>query len=368
MINHYARWGVVALIGVLPLLYWPGFLAAGSTPKWLAASVLLPMLAIYAPRPAAWRAGLLFLLWCAATSLWALSTPMALDRLWLFCLVGLAFISAGALTRYQYRVGMGIALAGIGLNGALILGRLGGVDVLDVVFDHKLLHTTDYAGLFINRNRLAAAAVAISVPGLVLWKWRVIPILAIGLLSKAAMVGGLTALIASTLQRRWWRTGAFICAMAALSATGYLHYLGVDKLGKTGWEHQRVYDRASLFINTAANITVTGQGLGSFWAGFPTFANDVVKSPGSVYTFDKRARTAHNDVLTLAYETGLIGLALFASLIVIIMRRPKRCLEDWAAWSGVVVILGMGMVSFPLYTPFAALMFGIHAGFLCRER
>jgi len=312
--------------------------------------------------------GALFLAWSALTCFWALSLPMALDRVWLFTLVGLAFICGSMLKRPDFRMGIALCLVGMALNGVIILGGLVGIDFLTVLFDTKTLVTTEYAGLFINRNRLAAAAMAISVPGLVLWKWRVFPVLAMGLLSKAAMVGGLVALVAVVAKKRRWRTALFICAVAGLSATGYIYSLGVDKLGERWLNHQHFQNRVALFVNTAATLDLTGRGVGSYWTGYPLINDAVMESPASVYTFGKRPRTAHNDVLTVGFETGLIGLAVFVMLVVIIMRRPLRSEEDWAAWCGIVTILGMGLVAFPLYTPFPALLFGIQAGFLCRAR
>jgi hypothetical protein len=359
---------LIALMGIMPLVYWTGFLASSTTPKWLVMSAFLPMIAFYADRPPVWKTGAAFLVWSALTCFWALSLPMALDRLWLFTLIGLAFVSGSMLTRDLYREGVAMCLTAMGLNGVVILGGLVGVDFLTAIFDSKTLATTDYAGLFINRNRLAAAAMAIAVPGFVLWKWRVFPVFAIALLSKAAMVGGLVALVSAMMRLRRWRTALIICAVAGLSATGYIYSLGVDKLGERWLNHQHFQNRVALYLNTAATLDITGRGVGSYFTGYPLIATAVTESPGSVFTFDRRPRTAHNDALTIGFETGLIGMALFVSLVVIIIKRPLGCKEDWAAWAGIMTILGMGLVAFPLYTPFPALLFGIQAGFLCRER
>lgn len=119
--------------------------------------------------------------------------------------------------------------------------------------------------------------------------------------------------------------------------------------------------RFALWLNSLAMISIFGHGAGSFVSEFPLYADAAIKTPSNVYSFAMAPRTAHNDLLTLLAEHGLIGVALLSSL----GRRPSSNPTDLAV---LVAILVMGTVNFPLYLPHGLVIAAFCLGHAYRGR
>ena len=124
--------------------------------------------------------------------------------------------------------------------------------------------------------------------------------------------------------------------------------------------------RIAYWVNSVAHLTPWGAGIGSFWAEYPIM--NTVETTIGAYSFDIRPRTAHNDALTVALETGLVGIALLVWFVVDVLFRPVRDNGDRAARLLVVTFLLLGLGAFPLYLPAASTMAALAAGYLCRSR
>jgi hypothetical protein len=113
-------------------------------------------------------------------------------------------------------------------------------------------------------------------------------------------------------------------------------------------------------------VTIQGKGIGSFWAEYPAYAKAVIPSPVSLINAKMRPHTAHNDVLTVVVETGVIGLLLALGFIVHVMNTRHRDEESRAAKAAIYTFFALGLFSFPLFVPTTGALFALAAGFLVR--
>lgn len=345
---------------LIAVVYWPGFVASASTPKWMLLSLAVP--ALLAFRPFAWTLahtlGMAFLGWCALTLIWAVSLYDGIETLWHFILYGMIFCLGSGLRSVK---GPLVCFAlGVGISGLLAPLQLPAVyELLDWRLPDFILQAAPPAGLFMNRNYMAEAALCAAV-GLVAYRdWRLAaPLLP---LAPAVVLAGSAGAFASALLVGCTVIPKKLAALIVVSAVG----IGAVwfNFGPSS-ERSSFNQRLSLYGNTAAMITPAGYGIGSYWAVYPLFHDAVRETPLGTYSYTTRPRTAHNDALTLGAETGIVGLILAALFALSILTKPKE-----PAWYVFAAFLCLGLFNFPLYhTPATAFLAFLCAGHLCRDR
>ena len=335
---------------IAAIAYWPGLVAPGDTARWAALSIMIPLLAlVFLPHGRRWGMAhvtlLAWLAWAAITVTWAISFPDALDGLWKACLLAAAFLlGARAATVRPALAGF---VWGICVNAVFVLAQLGGSSLV--------LQTAAPAGLFVNRNFLAEAALLALAAGVSLRMWWSVPWCALAWLapmSRGALLAG--ALVAAgwlwTRSRLW--SALLLVHGAALVAAAAL--LQPERLASVGY-------RLDMWRDTLAALSPWGVGVGNYWAGFPAAATTVT---AGVYSFAMSPRTAHNDLLTVAFETGVIGALLLGAVVVTALRRRSA---DEPAWLVFLAFVGLGLAAFPLFNPATAFMGALCAGALCRR-
>jgi len=305
---------------------------------------------------------------------------MAFDRVWKFALAGMIFAAASTLDARQYRHCVFAFGIGVAINALVAVGMKSGlvpiVSSAQIGQKFGIFTTTPTtpAAMMVNANYLAAAAVLAIVPLIVcggrIWG-RVVAILCfpalVLALSKAAVVG-----IAGTAVAAMWRLSRKVAVAILVISVGalcaYPFTLGVDGYGNSGFMHIKVKNRIVLAANTASGITVFGHGAGSFWPIYPKYANSVLDASQTEYSFNRRPRTAHNDFLTIAFEGGVVALALWLAFIAIILRRTIETREKLAAWLTTVAFLALGLFHFAAFLPHSLFVAMLHAGYLAQKR
>jgi O-antigen ligase len=137
----------------------------------------------------------------------------------------------------------------------------------------------------------------------------------------ASAIGGLAlfVLVSRRVGSRLLVWSAAIVLVAV--AVGFIAWIGADVVGSQLGTYRSIENEASFRFRTVVwramleNITPflkTGSGLGTFEDSFAPFT-----PAGSAQRWDR----AHNDYLQLLWETGVVGVLLFAVAAVIFIRR-----------------------------------------------
>lgn len=197
------------------------------------------------------------------------------------------------------------------------------------------------AGLFGNRNFLAEAALLIVIPSI--WSRSFYrgglcaPSLALTDSRSAVISAGIVALTAI------WRRSALVSVSIACIVV-----LGVVWASGSISKQHSMENRLAIWQDTADGLTWTGRGVGSFYATFPEHATRSLKVGPALI----RTEHAHNDWLEIAYEFGLVGLALALLFAWRVIQGPVNewslvflafCVEscfDYALWNAGTAILG----------------------------
>lgn len=373
---------LIATAFLLPVAYVPVFVQVALTPKLILLSVMVPLMLARRETPGwTWPHIIcaLFLGWGALTLTWT-STPYdGLLRLWEFILIGGAFhighatdwlllrrtllaFAAGVLVSLPVAAGQWL-LAWPGHVGewpqtvaAATQAWLGSGSIWkDGIWQAGLA-----GGLFGNPNHLGEAAV-LALAGISWLPWApwllfggALALLAAASLSKSA---GLTAWWLACLLVLRWRSWAFLGLLAAgVAAAGW--YVWVMGLGDA-----RIEPRLALYLNSLAMITVIGKGLGSYWAEYSLGAMAWWPSPETIFGFAIRPQNAHNDLLTIAVEMGIVGTALAVAFVAAVLKNYGNT----TARIVFLTFLFMSMWNFPLYSYTPAFVAFLCAGHLCRS-
>ena len=338
---------------LLTLLVIPDGMITANLPRWFLLSLSLPWLALNLSL-AGWRmswnwpsvllSAWLCYAWCSL--LWAPSWSAGLGQWWQFVLLGIAlwlgasgFSLAWSLRAFVY---------GMSVNGWLAAAQ--------AWFDWTVLPSIagQPAGTFVNQNHLATAAllaVPLAVAGRQYVTW---PGLLLALWLPQSLNVWLSGLVLGLLYV--WQCGR---------ARRWVHWLAASMIAiglvslPQAWQWAAQYDpvRRELYQTTIAQLTWHGHGLGSFWTLFPQWTGQVTLTQ----TYLRQPVTAHNDLLTVASDTGLAGLLLIGAVLWIIGRAPHD-----APRFVVVAFLLLGLFGFPLYQPVAATVAALCLGHCLR--
>ena len=137
---------------------------------------------------------------------------------------------------------------------------------------------------------------------------------------------------------------------------------------------QSIKARLEVFVNTGAMILdkpVFGHGTGSYNYNYHiyqevhtrlfNFGSSVVSDPVTY------AGNAHNEILQIWSEQGLIGLALALWFGFLLMRRRETGIHG-AAWGTMVLGASLSMVGFPLHNGHTAALIAVAAGIMSKDK
>jgi len=330
-----------AVAFLLTVAFVPWFTNAATAPRWALLSVAVPALLYISGRNVrhaeyASLLGLAFLAYAAASLAWAPDPYQGAWLLWQWALLAGCFVVGARLPSLRPVV----IAAGIGLaiSGALAIAQAFGW--------RGIPQNNAPAGLFVNRNYLAEAAVLalVGAVGYRLW-WLAVALVPAVVLPTAR--GAAVALAGVGAAWLWTRSRATALWLIALGMIGVSLTFSAHNASMA--------QRLDLWKSTVAGLTWAGSGIGSFYARFPSHAP-------SWPLLEHRPVHAHSDPLELVYEFG-IGAAPIGALLVILMWGPLT-----PARAMLLAFLIEGAFGFPLRWPVTAFLAALAAGHLCRER
>jgi hypothetical protein len=331
----------------LMVAYWPGISGVAMTPRWDVAALLAVVL-FFAPRvrvTAAHWLGLVLIAWLALSMLWndgaeagRLDGAHALLEL---VIGAIAFAVGSTLTNLR-GVMIGAAI-GIGVNSVVAIAQSYGWDgPIETIYG-------GYAGLFYNRDRLAAAAAVVAVGVVALPRvWLLLPLLLPSLIlapSRAAWLALATGcFVLSPFKMRSLIASIVIACFASML------FHGIDSSN---------LERFAIWRETIANLSFFGHGLGSFREIFPQVAQS--------YDFNHwqtRPEHPHNEWLWLAFEGGTPALGLGSAFALSVWSRA-----DSASGRGVLAgLLVLSVFAMPFHDPATLVLGALCAGYLARGR
>lgn len=358
-----AKGGAIMILGIfgfaLAAAYVPWITGAAATPRWAVLVVGAVTGIFMGGRPAriseAHILGTLFIVWALISMSWA-PAPEAFDAAWKLILLALLFSLGYALADLR-PLFIGAAL-GIGISSwMVIMDRLGLIEYAQV---------SRPSGLFVNGLYLAefSAMVIVGLLAHGLWRWSLLcwPSLLLVTLAR----GPLVAMLVAGLVVVWSRSRAMAAFAAAGFVAGALPVL-------TAWRPATVVERWVTWTDAMGDLTLRGHGLGSYFSRAPLISSQ--PDPSAM-----RNLHVNNDLLEVAYELGVPGLALaLAFLATLLWARSQavrhRALIPTLAGSNpaapaklvVIVFVVEGLVGFPFHLPWTAGLFAIVAGHVARD-
>jgi hypothetical protein len=333
---------VLAFVGLISAAaFWPGMAGAAGDARWTALYVALPASLCFVelrPNRMYWL-GAAFLALASLSLFW---TTVPLDGI--AAMMQLMVLACAFLLAHSYEDARPFySWAGLGLwvsSGIAILQALGYEPVIKAWTNHD-------TGLFVNQNIMGecAAVVFVALVADRTW-WIALGVLPALVLSdcRAAWLAVLCCLIFAGWQR-WPKLQPILLLSPALAGIVVYTHRGFGSL----WE------RVEMWKDTAAGLTWFGHGIGSYYSTFGAHASIIDTSSYQVWH-------AHNDLLELAFELGIPGVALaftFGALIFWQAAERER-----------VVLIALGVVSFlafPFHDPATVAIFGIMAGHVARH-
>ncbi len=312
---------------LVAVAYVPWFADAANTPRWVLLSLLVP---------AAWRvqtwipahiAGAVFIALAAASLLWTPVPIEGLQPLWQFILLGAVFCIGVELENME----------------PIFVGAAWGLSVSSAValFQHEP------TGLFLNKNFMAEAAVLVAVGLMVYKRWEMLPMLMPAIFLPLSRGALLALAVAGVL--RWRAGGAGIRSTAWLVATIFVAFVVLLIEQPNG---ASLGERWVIWSYTANHLSWFGHGLGSFYIDFPSFQDG---------GFARRFDHAHNDLLELAYEFGVLAVPLLLVWLAAMWQHSQVRLV-------LIAFTVEGCFGFPLFLPVTGALAALVAGHLCGDR
>lgn len=299
---------------------WPGISGMATTPRWVVVMIGLPLLLFFGER-IRWRAlylpGLALVAWLAVTGGLAAHPPAAVEPL-IFLVMGAGAFALGTTLGDTKPLVLGAAV-GLTISSLVAVAQWLGVSPIEAKYFP--------AGLFYSSDRLAACVVLVFADAVALRMWWALPGLAPAFLlaqSRASVVALIVMLTISQGQHS--RMLGWVLAVIGLAA------ISVPIAG--GWRTNGVNERLDLWQDTWNALTFWGHGLGSFTDTFPQYAQrfDIAHA---------RPEHPHNEFLLMAYEGGVLGIALAVAFCIGVWRASAREWRPTLAALGVLAFLGM---------------------------
>lgn len=309
----------------------PGVTSVTIPTGWAALSATLPI-AAWRPGRIAWphAAMILFLAYAGVSICWSTSPLSGVYRLWQALIVAGAFWLGSTVPPRTILVGLG--LGGV-LSSALAIGQATGWDFV-YRFSADQSSGLHYNGVF------SGMIAALTIVALFCTDRRLWP-LALAQLPALVLSGSRGALVAAGcgLLFTWLRHPSILAGFLA----AILFYAG---LGLTPSD----IERGQIFSATVGLLAPFGNGAGSF-------ADLYITTGGRLVHLEH----AHNDALQLAFEFGIGSVPLLAIWAALAADTRSQY------WPTHCTFLLLSAITFPLYTPLAALVWALCAGHTVRD-
>jgi len=270
--------------------------------------------------------GLLLIFWSLVSVLWSFNQYDSVDRLIHLLIIAQIFVLGSRIESLkEIFIGLGL---GTGISTFLYL------------------YFNMPAGLFVNQTLLGETAI-LTLIGLCIYKlWWFIPVVLPSLFSgsRGVLLAGIITVI------MWvWSKSKFLAVslISPIIVFGFLSYKFNIRLSS-------VYERFDLWKDSLNGVTLFGQGIGSYHSAYPYFAE-------RIDTLKYRPMQAHNDLLQVFFELGIIGGILVIGFVYLLMKVKDN--EKYIIYCFIV----LSMFSFPIYMPVSAFIFAIVSGYMSRN-
>jgi hypothetical protein len=327
--------------------YWPGISGVATTPRWIV-GVVIALAWCFSGirtefRPVHWF-GLALIAVMALSLAWSGSRLDGVDALFKVTIIACAFMWGGTLS--DARPFVNGAAIGLAISSGIAIAQALGWQGVET-------YAGGDAGLFFNRDRLAAAAalVAAGVLALNLPRWCFLVLLPSLILAQSRAAWLAVAIGLFAVKSRSKRMKAI---MAVVLVGGAL----ITLLARVG--DSSVNERLALWHDTLAGLntlgtSLVGHGLGSFYATFPRFASwfDIAST---------RPDHPHNELLWFAYEGGFLVVLVAGAFAVALWRTVADDVKPV-----LVATFVLAMFAMPLHDPATAVVVAVLAGFGCRD-
>ncbi len=324
---------------LLTVAYWPGVSGAATTPRWDVAA-LLAIVLFAAPRVqliAAHIVGIALVGWLLLTLIWSEGRLDGVDAAFKLIIIAVAF-AVGSLALDLRPLFAGAAV-GVTVSSGIALAQIYGW--------HGLPSYGVASGLFFNPDRMASAAAIVFVGAVALRLWWFVPGLLPALVlpqSRAALLAVAVAIALMAWNKTGFRWALLLLGGIAVAAYAFVHR-GIDG---------GVTERLALWQDTIGALTWSGHGLGSFWTTFPSHAFHFGSS-----LLSSRPDHPHNEWLWLAYEGGIVAVALFTALSILCWRS-----SDMQVRCVLIALFVLSLFAMPFHDPATAVLGSLVAGHL----
>lgn len=347
----------MAILGFLvAAAFVPFWMDPAAAPRWIVLSVGVPLALACAPRSPVTRAQAMLAGFAAVamvSTFWAVSLWDGAWRCWQIMIALGAFRLGSALSPGDWRRAMTGFSLGIAVSAMIAVFQVSGVPVVP--------QGPRPGGLFWNKNMLAEAAALALVFGFRSKFSLAACVLAVPAAVGVLLAGSRGAFLAVGLMAVWavWGWSRRAAIWLAVLGGG----AGIAYAGRFAATDATFLQRIDLWSETLRHLTWAGHGAGSFAAGLRAAGAHVP----DVMTFAGHAATAHNDLLTLAFEHGIFA-GLPAGVAVWALWRFPGGGDDGSARLVLGCFLALGLFNFPLYDPAPLFVGALAAGYLCRDR
>ena len=357
---------IAVLTFALTLIMWPGFIESSNTPRWILLSATIPFFLLIAEikLTKAHLIGFAWLAWAGLTALWSVSLYDSIFHLWHFVILAMVFCVGANLSRREIKWCFLAFVVGVSINAIIALGQMQGWDGVIQAGTQQGAPT----GSFMNKNYLAEAALMALPATIILAKAWPIPFIIAALLATfsrgAFAAGGL--LLTSWMWGRYRKTAIVLTSGILVAVILYFGNLSHD--GR--FMNTSAGARISFWANSVAMVVDRpwGQGVGAYMPAYPKYHDAIIPTTTSAYRINMRPRTAHNDFLTIAAETGIPGAFLLTWFFITVLRSSRATDEQKTAFYTILAFLLLGMFNFPLYLPTSAFLATLSAGYLAGGR
>ena len=353
---------IAVLTFALTLIMWPGFIESSNTPRWILLSATIPFFLLIAEikLTKVHFIGFAWLAWAGLTALWSVSLYDSIFHLWHFVVLAMVFCVGANLSRREIKWCFLAFIVGVSINAIIALGQMQGWEGVIQAGTQKGYPT----GTFMNKNYLAEAALMALPAAMILAKAWPIPFIVAALVaafSRGAFVAG-GLLFTSWMWERYRKTAIVLTTGILVVPILYFGNLSHDG----SFMNTSTGARVSFWANSVAMVVDKpwGQGLGAYMATYPKYHNAIIPTTTSAYRINMRPRTAHNDFITIAAETGIPGAFLLTWFFITVLRSPRATDEQKTAFYTILAFLLLGMFNFPLYLPTSAFLAVLSAGYL----
>lgn len=321
------------LLGFVSIVaYAPGFIGATIPTNWFILFIIAPFFLLGLNL----KLGIGFWFICYATlSLtWLHSFNVGVFPLAQIILLGCLFVigqNLKDLTPIFKGLGFGLGAASI-LAIAQYLG-----------FREIFTLNNEPAAFFVNKNIYSELSAILLISFIIFKLWWFIPTTLPGLI----LVQSRTAYLALAFGLfAWgWRYNKKLAVGLTLvvGIIGTYFYWGHFQIGS-------FQQRLDLWADTIKGFSFFGHGVGSYETVFPYYAS-------YINTELERPKFAHNDLLQLIFEFGVVSILIFMVMLNVLNNKRKETIIIWA-------ILLVSLFTYPFHVPTASFIAFIVAGFV----